>query len=148
MRYLILGLVLLIALSGCHQPPPGWSLKASGHTVEEGEAVRFLGNVRIDGMADNTTVSGISVEFRDANRTLLKTVQIGQFGDERFRVELNETFDQPPEFVLVKVESVDTPEDYDWDIRGLRRSETGDYPGYTEYDPFVGTPTADRSVAA
>jgi len=54
-------------------------LKASGHTEEEGEEIRFLGNVRIDGMADNTTVSGISVEFRDANRTLLRTVQVEQF---------------------------------------------------------------------
>jgi len=104
-RYLTLGQVLLVASSECHQPPPGWSLKASGHTVEESEAVRFLGKVRIDGMADKTTVFGISVESRDTNRTLLKTVQIGQFGDKRFRVELNETFNQSPRFVLVKVES-------------------------------------------
>ena len=98
-------------------------------------------------MADNTTVSGIRVEFRDANRTLLQTVQIGQLGDERSHVELNETFDQPPEFVLIKVESVDTPESYEWSISGLKRAEEGEYsPGYTDYDSIIGTPTADHSV--
>ena len=117
-------------LSKCRQLPPGWSLKASGHTEEEGEEIRVLGNVRIDGTPDDTTVSGISVEFRDANRTLLRTVQIGQPWDERFRGELNTTFNQPPEFVLVKVESVDTPEDYP-EVSGVyERSETGGLPGY------------------
>jgi len=146
-RYLILGLILLVTLSGCHQPAPQWNLSAVGQTVEEDGGVRFVGSVQLGGMADNTTVSGIRVEFRDANRTLLQTVQIGQLGDERSRVELNETFDQPPEFVLIKVESVDTPENYEWSISGLRRAEEGEYsPGYTDYDPIIGTPTADRSV--
>jgi len=63
-------------LSKWRQPPPGWSLKASGHTEEAGEEIRVLGNVRINGMADDT-VSGISVEFCDANRTLLRMVRIG-----------------------------------------------------------------------
>lgn len=146
MRSLVLGLVLLIALSGCHQPPPGWSMKASGHTVEEGDEVRFLGNVRLDGMHPNTTVSGIRVEFRDENDSLLRTVEIGTFRPGRDRAELNETFDQPPESVLIKVESVNTPENYEWDIRGLQRSDTGDYPSYTDYDPFIGTPTREQWV--
>ena len=117
-------------LSKCRQLPPGWSLKASGHTEEEGKEIRFLGNVRIDGMADATTVSGINVEFRDANRTLLRMVRIGQPWDERFRGELNLTFNQPPEFVLVKVESVDTSEDYTEVSEVYERGETGGLPGY------------------
>ena len=148
-RLLIVGLVLLIALSGCHGPGnPSWVLTATGHTVEEGEEVRFLGNVRLDGMHDNTTVSGIKVEFRDANGTLLRTVQVGTFRPGRDRAELNETFDGPPEFVLVKVESIDTPKGYGWTIEGLERDKTGEYPEYTDYDPFVGTATAGRRLVA
>jgi len=142
---LMLGvLVLLVALSGCHQPSPAWHLKASGHTVEEGEEVRFLGNFRLDGMHDNTTVSGIRVEFRGENDSLVQTVQVGTFRPGRDRAELNETFEEPPEFVLIKVESIDTAEGYGWSITGLKRNEQGQYePTYTDYDPFVGTATAE-----
>ena len=142
------GLVLLVALSGCHQPGPAWHLKASGHTVEEGEEVRFLGSVTTGGMFDNTTVSGIKVEFRDENGTLLRTVQVGTFRPGRDRAELNETFEEPPEFVLVKVESVDTPERYGWSITGRERDETGEYSRYSDYDPLVGTATADQRLVA
>jgi len=99
-------------------------------------------------MHDNTTVFGIRVEFRDANGTLLRTVQIGTFRPGRDRAELNETFDGPPEFVLVKVESIDTPEGYGWTIEELERDKTGEYPEYTDYDPVVGTATAERRVKA
>jgi hypothetical protein len=116
--------------------------------VEEGEEVRFPGNVRLDGMHDNTTVSGIRVEFRDANGTLLRTVQVGTFRPGRDRAELNETFEEPPAFVLVKVESIDTPEGYGWAIPGLERDEVGDYSRYSDYDPLVGTATAERRLVA
>ena len=144
-RLLNVGLVLLVALSGCHGPGnPSWVLTASGHTVEEGEEVRFPGNVRLDGMHDNTTVSGIRVEFRGENDSLVQTVQVGTFRPGRDRAELNETFEEPPEFVLIKVESIDTPEGYGWSITGLKRNEQGQYePTYTDYDPFVGTATAE-----
>ena len=148
-KLLIVGLVLLVALSGCHGPGnPSWVLDASGRTVEEGEEVWFLGNVRLDGMHDNTTVSGIRVEFRDADGTLLRTVQVGTFRPGRDRAELNETFDEPPAFVLVKVESIDTPEGYGWTIQGLERDEVGDYSRYSDYDPLVGTATAGRRLVA
>ena len=148
MRSLIFGLVLLVALSGCHQPPPGWSLGANGHTEKVDGGVRFVGDVRTGGMFDNSTVSGIRVEFRDENGTLLRRVQVGTFRPGRDQAALNETFEEPPEFVLVKAESVDTPDRYDWAIAGLERTESGDYSGYSDYDPLVGTATAERWLVA
>lgn len=145
MRSLALGLILLVALSGCHQAPPTWSLSANGHTEMEGNEVRFIGDVELGGNHDRTTVSGVKVEFRTANDTLLRTVRLGTFGDGGQDIAgLNETFDEPPEFVLVKVENVDTPERYRWSISGLRRTEDGHYdPSYTDCDPFVETPRQD-----
>ena len=104
MRLLALGLILLVALSGCHQAPPTWSLSANGHTEMEGNEVRFIGDVELGGNHDRTTVSGVNVEFRTANHTLLRTVRLGTFGDGgQDTAGLNETFHEPPEFVLVKV---------------------------------------------
>lgn len=145
MRSLALGLIVLVALSGCHQAPPTWSLSANGHTEMEGNEVRFIGDVELGGNHDRTTLSGVKVEFRTANHTQLRTVHLGTFGDGgQNSAGLNETFHEPPEFVLVKVENVDTQERYRWSISDLRRTEDGHYdPSYTDYDPFVGTPRQD-----
>jgi hypothetical protein len=99
-------------------------------------------------MFDNSTVSGIRVEFRDENGTLLRTVQVGTFRPGRDHAALNETFGEPPEFVLVKAESVDTPDRYDWAIAGLERTDSGDYSQYSDYDPLLGTATAEGRVKA
>jgi hypothetical protein len=111
----------------------------------EGNEVRFIGDVELGGNHDRTTVSGVKVEFRTANHTLLRTVHLGTFGDGGQDIAgLNETFDEPPEFVLIKVKNVETPERYRWSISGLSRTEDGHYdPSYTDYDPFVGTPRQD-----
>lgn len=143
MRLATLGLVLLLVLSGCHQPPPGWELHGSGQTVEMDGEYRFEGEIEFGGIVSNDTrVTGIRVEFLDANKSLLKTVEVGTFSNTtRVRAEINETFDEPPAFVLIKAEKVETPDRYTWGISGLERTETGGYETYTEYDPIIGTPT-------
>jgi hypothetical protein len=144
MRLVLVGVVLLVALSGCHQPAPGWELYAAGHTEGGETGVRFVGSVQLGGMYDNTTVSGVRVEFRSSDDTLLRTIQIGTIGAGRYQAEFNATFEEPPEYVLIKVGSVDTPERYRWSISGLIRTEDGQYdPSYTDYDPFVETPRQD-----
>jgi len=126
----------LVMLAGC-TGYQSWELIASG-TIEEADGVyHFTGEVGLTGNSGGVTVDGVRVVFLDANGSTLETVRIGMLGDDRQEANVSVDLDRPPKYILVRVSSIDAPENSEYGITGLERRDDGRYYPYSEYDPIV-----------
>lgn len=134
MRWAKIFLVLLLVTSGCTETTQVWELVTYGN-LEEGEnPVVFNGSVSLQGKAGDVTVSGVEVYFLDEDGKVMKSVFIGRLGagsnGYRDSVGFSSQFDQPPEYVLPSVDTIDQPDQAESDLRGLRRGQDGYSPYY------------------
>lgn len=138
-------IVVLVATAGCSYVEPGfsqdpvWSLSASGHTEHVNGTYEFVGNVSLGGQYNGVEVSGITVTFVGPNGDHLKTTRVGTFDGSNGTARIDESFDRAPEYVLVRIESVDDAHSdrRDPSIVGLERHDDGTYYPYTDYDPYA-----------
>ena len=132
-RRILAGVLLAacVLLAGC-TASQSWSLGASGNVESIDDAYRFTGEVSLGGKIGEVTAEGVRIVFLDANESTLKTVKIGTLGEESRVANLSVVLDQPPKYVLVKVERVDAPENSEYGITGLEHRDDGRYYPYSE----------------
>lgn len=141
---LLLGIVVILSLSGCTDAclftvceEPGWSMSIAGHDKQKDKSYRFSGEVRLGGQFNDLEMNGVRVEFCDSSTNHLDTIHIGSMNATKATENVTATFDHPPKYVLVKVGSInDRTKDRDRSILGLERADDGEYYPFGEYDAF------------
>lgn len=145
-----LGLVVvcvLVLLSGCTGEQV-WDLSVRGEGETVNESFVFDGRVVIGGKLGNTTVHNARVEFLTANRTVIKTVWVGDLSRAMHRKNLSVRLSQTPEYIRVVADSVTTHENAQYAFSGLQRIESGGYREYTQQTLTYNSKEGSRSVSA
>lgn len=106
-------------------------------TTDDGTFV-FRGQVTISGNG-YPEAKGVRVVFLDENNETLESVPVGTMatrGQRRANVTAN--LSRPPERIVVTAESIETPDDADWWITGLKRHGDGYATTTLREDPTPG----------
>lgn len=135
--YIIVALICLVVLSGCStEQQQNWSLSVNGHLEEAAEGHIFQGEVRLGGHLGGVEVHGVQVRFLDDTNETIELVQVGTLNDSSSAVNLSVDLQDRPIRVLVEVRDIDTPDNADYGVAGLRYQDGGYYP-YTDYNPYI-----------
>jgi len=123
----ILGLCLLLALAGCGEPISPEAEIDLENVSGEGEQIRFVGNVTLDGGSYNTTIHNVRLRFVAENGSRLRTVDVGTLtvnDSQRFkRVRFNVTVAKSPEALRLRIGTINTPEGVGFTVWGLKLND-------------------------
>lgn len=130
----VVGVGLLVLLSGCLQGVPGisgqtyWDLEIAGEVAQEGQMNEFNGEVGLGGNFGPVTVESVRLEFVDSNNETMRVLTIGTLNASRPVVPFTVKLNRPPQYVLLTYDSVDSPDNMDYSIsRGLVQTASGEY---------------------
>ena len=126
----ILGLCFLLALAGCGDPISPEAEIDLEDVSGEGEQVRFVGNVTLDGGSYNATIHDVRLRFVADNGSEIRTIHVGTLtvnDSRRFkRVGFNVTVARPPEALRLRIGTGDTPEGVGFTVWGLKLDDEGE----------------------
>lgn len=142
---LVLALVggVLVTFDECDVGYPGggsWTMSVDAQetkTTDDGTFV-FRGQVTIRGTG-NPEAKGVRVVFLDETNETLESVPVGTMATRgQRRVNVTANLSRPPERIVVTAESIETNDDADWWIIGLKRHGDGYAPATVREDPEPG----------
>jgi len=126
----ILGLCLLLALAGCGEPISPEAEIDLENVSGEGEQIRFVGNVTLDGGSYNTTIHNVRLRFVADNGSETRTIDVGTLtvnSSQRFeRVGFNVTVARSPEALRLRIGTINTPEGVGFTVWGLKLNDEGE----------------------
>lgn len=130
-------LLVLVVLSGCLSGIPGlsgenyWQVGIGGELAPEEGGYVFEGSVGLSGNYGPVEVSGLRIEFVDADNNTMTSVPIGTLNQSRPQATFNAIVEAPPELVIPVADRIDSPSNMEYAITGLRRTGNGDYDEFT-----------------
>jgi hypothetical protein len=108
-------LCLLLALAGCNGTKPVQVEVDLEDVSAEGEQVRFVGNVSLEGWGHSATVHDVVLVFVADDGSTMRTIPVGSMTvneSRRFnRVGFNVTVAEPPKELRFRIGTVEIPDD-------------------------------------
>lgn len=127
--YLLILVPLAIAFSGCLLPGPGTSITFAGDIHQTETGIIMEGHIT-DTTASEKTFDNTTIYFYDSNKTLIKSVSIG---DLHVRRDVNITVHGSPKYIIIY--SPDFWSSHRVQVEYIERNSEGQYMEWSVANP-------------
>lgn len=126
----IVAVCIMVVLGGCGMAEQVWYLSVHGDVESVDDQQVFDGRVALEGKFGGVTAHGVHVQFIGANRSIIKSIHVGQLNGTNRRENITVRLDRKPQYVRVVAGRIESPEDARHSLSGLELTEDGDYRPY------------------
>ena len=127
-RKVILGVIILLSLSGCAEGNTYWEVGIGAETKTMDSRVAVDGEVGLSGNYGPVEVENVRIVFLYDNKSIIKAIGIGTLNGSHNVESFNITMSPVPDYIILQTGEISSPDNMEYHIfPGLKRTTEGDY---------------------